>query len=113
MAPWISSPGPAVSSGPLCSRDCDKPSLPPIQLLAFGDGWIKCRDPSRALRQFRRRAQWPVAVMHAVEYRFETVVIALQDRVKLVVVAMRAVDRQPQESLAHGGEHVFHLFFAH
>ncbi len=52
----------------------------------------------RALRgDFRVRVVGSVGAIEGREHRLKTVVILLRDRVELVVVALRAMDRQPHE----------------
>src|SRR5690606_34849353 len=55
----------------------------------------------------RWQIQFSLAMPDAVEGRGEAVVLRLQDRVELVVVAAGAVDRQPQKRLADRADVVF------
>ena len=50
--------------------------------------------------QFRRRGDLQVGLVHVVEEGEEPVVLALADRVVLVVVALRAADRQAEQDRA-------------
>ncbi len=53
-----------------------------------------------------------LAVLHACEYRLETVEILLGDRIELVIVAAGAADRQAEERRPCEGNHVRHVVHA-
>ena len=63
-------------------------------------------------RRFRRRRQRHFGFHVPEDRRFERVVVPLPDRVELVIVAARAVDRQPQRALANRAENLVQIIEA-
>src|SRR5262249_26271855 len=98
------------------AHTCD--TLPPGPLdvgdflLPFGDALRELGDARLLFLLLLRRQERAVAVAHALERGLEAVVIALGDRVELVIVTAGAVHRQSEEGLANGADHLFQLFFA-